>query len=107
MQDWLRDRWQAAGDMNGTPLPGPHWLQVFAAAAQCRTSFDHGRKVSLQQPSLVFRVAIDWETAHCSDYVVTVRLLMVLIDLASDSTCFRAALVWTPAPVRLRRADGR
>eukprot|EP01043_Picozoa_sp_COSAG02_P090252 COSAG02_NODE_27131_length_616_cov_1.139265_1_plen_60_part_00 len=23
--DWLKDRWQAAKDMNGTPIPGKHW----------------------------------------------------------------------------------
>jgi len=26
--DWLKDRWQAAKDMSGTPIPGPHWLAV-------------------------------------------------------------------------------
>ena len=27
-KDWLRDRWQAAADMNGTPVPGEHWVSV-------------------------------------------------------------------------------
>ena len=26
--DWLKDRWQAASDMGGTPIPGPHYLQI-------------------------------------------------------------------------------
>lgn len=27
-KDWLKDRWQAAANMRGEPVPGPHYLQV-------------------------------------------------------------------------------
>ncbi len=50
VQDWLKDRWQAAADMNGTPLPGPHWLQVLRCfccrrhlTLTCRRSLSKGR----------------------------------------------------------------
>ena len=49
----LKDRWQAASDMKGTPIRGPHWLEV-----------DLGR------PCRVTRFLLDWETAFASDYTV-------------------------------------
>ena len=27
-KDWLKDRWQAASDMNGTPIKGLHFLKI-------------------------------------------------------------------------------
>ena len=53
---WLQHRWQAASDMSGTPVPGPHWLQ-----------FD------LQHSAVtISRVIIDYEVALSVDYYVSV-----------------------------------
>ena len=54
--DWLRDRWQAASDMGGTAIPGPHWILL-----------DMGGRVGAS------RVVIDWETAHADEYRLEVR----------------------------------
>eukprot|EP00961_Rhodomonas_salina_P057788 776565-Rhodomonas_salina.1 len=35
MDDWLKDRWQAASDMSGTPIEG-RWLRFFADAGTHR-----------------------------------------------------------------------
>ena len=51
--DWLKDRWQAASDMGGTAIPGPHKVEI-----------DLGRDVS------VCSVEIDWETAYAEDYTI-------------------------------------
>jgi len=51
--DWLKDRWQAASDMGGTNIPGPHKVEI-----------DLGRDVS------VCSVEIDWETAYADDYAI-------------------------------------
>ena len=56
--DWLTDRWQAAQDMNGTPIPGPHWV-----------------KLTLQPQyanSIPTKVLLDWETAYAKGYRVEV-----------------------------------
>ena len=53
-QDWLKDRWQAASDMGGTAIPGPHKVDI-----------DLGRDVR------VCSVEIDWETAYAEDYTIT------------------------------------
>lgn len=54
--DWLKDRWQAAKDMTGAPLPGPHWLQL-----------------TLPRPAATLsRVLIDFEVALCTDYSIEV-----------------------------------
>ena len=52
-QDWLKDRWQAASDMGGTAIPGPHKVEI-----------DLGRDVR------VCSVEIDWETAYAEDYTI-------------------------------------
>mmetsp|Transcript_22814 Transcript_22814/g.56340 ORF Transcript_22814/g.56340 Transcript_22814/m.56340 type:complete len:268 (-) Transcript_22814:322-1125(-) len=43
--DWLKDRWQSASDMNGTPIP-----------------------------AIPAKFVIDWETAHADDYTIEGRL---------------------------------
>ena len=48
--DWLKDRWQAARNMRGEPIPGEHYIQM-----------------RLQGPSQLLYFIIDWETA-CSDH---------------------------------------
>lgn len=54
--DWLQDRWQAARDMSGTPIAGPHWLQLDLP----------GIALSLT------RVLIDYEVALSRDYSVEI-----------------------------------
>ena len=54
-EDWIHDRWQAAADMNGTPIPGPHWVQI-----------DLGRRAA------VSRVVLDWETAYAKGYDIQI-----------------------------------
>lgn len=54
--DWLRHRWQAASDMNGTPIPGPHWITI-----------------DLQQQRRVRSVTIDFETAHATEFRIEQR----------------------------------
>jgi hypothetical protein len=52
--DWLKDRWQAAKDMSGTPIPGQHWLQL-----------------DLSHPAnSLTRVLIDYEVALSNDYYI-------------------------------------
>jgi hypothetical protein len=56
VSDWLKDRWQAARDMTGAPLPGQHWLQL-----------------DLPRPAAhLSRVLIDFEVAYCTDYSLQV-----------------------------------
>lgn len=56
VSDWLKDRWQAAKDMTGAPIPGPHWLQ-----------FD------LPKPaSALNRILIDFEVALSNDYSIDI-----------------------------------
>lgn len=53
VSDWLKDRWQAASNMNGDPIPGEHWLEV-----------DLGGNYRVK------KFLIDWEKAYSSDYSV-------------------------------------
>jgi hypothetical protein len=55
--DWLADRWQAAANMQGEPLPGEHWLEV-----------------DLGAPHSLARVLIDFEKAFAVSYTVQSRL---------------------------------
>jgi hypothetical protein len=36
-------------------------------------------KVTLQGPSAVTRVVMDWETAHCTDYAVLVMAINIVV----------------------------
>jgi len=53
VEDWLRDRWQSARNMQGEPIPGEHWLEI-----------DLGRR------SMITKILLDWEQAFCTDYTV-------------------------------------
>jgi hypothetical protein len=55
--DWLADRWQAAANMQGDPLPGEHWLEV-----------------DLGAPCSLSHVLIDYEKAYADSYTVQGRL---------------------------------
>ena len=55
--DWLTDRWQAASDMGGTPIPGPHWLEV-----------------DLGGPALLERILLDWEAAFATQWTLSARI---------------------------------
>jgi hypothetical protein len=57
VRDWLLDRWQAASDMGGTPIPGEHWIEI---------DLEHIAKLS--------RILLDWETAHATKWTLRARL---------------------------------
>ena len=56
MESWLTDRWQAAQDLTGKAIPGPHWIEL---------TFNH----PVQEIS---DMIIDYETAFANDYAVEV-----------------------------------
>ena len=51
--DWLKDRWQAAKNMQGLAIPGPHFLEV-----------------DLEATCVIDRVVVDYEKAYAKDYAV-------------------------------------
>jgi hypothetical protein len=55
--DWLKDRWQAASDMSGTPIPGEHWLEV-----------------DLGEPAQLGALLLDWESAFATRWTLQARL---------------------------------
>mmetsp|Transcript_24908 Transcript_24908/g.39081 ORF Transcript_24908/g.39081 Transcript_24908/m.39081 type:complete len:300 (-) Transcript_24908:546-1445(-) len=57
IDDWLKDRWQAAVDMSGTPYQGAVWVQI-----------------DLERPCIVSSMMVDWEAAYASKYSVEGRL---------------------------------
>eukprot|EP00946_MAST-07B_sp_MAST-7B-sp1_P003717 g3717.t1 len=54
--DWLKDRHQFASDMNGTPIPGKHWIQIDL----------HNDAL---MPGDLTSAQLDWETAYAEAYV--------------------------------------
>ena len=54
MSDWLKDRWQAASNMKGTPIFGEHYLLL-----------------TLRSHAIVTRCLIDWETAYSDHYSIS------------------------------------
>ena len=56
VSNWLKDRWQAAKDMSGTPIPGPHWVAV-----------------GLDSSEVLHTVVLDWETAFADDWTLSGR----------------------------------
>eukprot|EP00978_Attheya_sp_CCMP212_P023689 scaffold73024_cov61-Attheya_sp.AAC.10 len=71
-KDWIKDRWQAAGDMHGTSIPGQHWvmLDFFGTTNSTNTSSaasnNHNRHIS--------KIVIDWEAAYSNDYRIEISL---------------------------------
>lgn len=70
VENWLSDRWQAASNMQGSPIPGEHYLHLF---------FNHN--------VIINHVIIDFETAFSDHY----RLLGCVtnncdIELATSSS---------------------
>ena len=57
-RDWLLDRWQAASDMGGTPIPGEHWIEI---------DLEH-------IATSISRILLDWETAHAIKWTIRARL---------------------------------
>eukprot|EP01032_Pedospumella_encystans_P019025 gene19025-21641_t len=55
MEDWLTDRWQAARNMGGDPIPGEHWVEI-----------------DLQGLFYIDKVFIDWEVAFSNDWTIQV-----------------------------------
>lgn len=60
MEDWRTDRWQAAADMSGSPIPGPHWLEMELQLTS------GGARVE--------RVVLDWEDAYSTQWTLQGRL---------------------------------
>ena len=58
-KDWIKDRWQAAGDMHGTAIKGSHWVML-----------------DFTNLSVVYitKIVLDWETAFAKDYRVEGRI---------------------------------
>uniref|UniRef100_A0A7S1BBA2 F5/8 type C domain-containing protein n=1 Tax=Corethron hystrix TaxID=216773 RepID=A0A7S1BBA2_9STRA len=56
-KDWIKDRWQAAGDMHGTAIPGQHWVIL-----------DFGSN----NPRSITKVVVDWEAAYSNDYRIEI-----------------------------------
>ena len=54
--DWLKDRWQAAKDMSGTPIKGEHFLLL-----------EFERPVTELE-----KITLDWETAMATKFVVEI-----------------------------------
>ena len=52
-ENWLTDRWQAASDMGGTPIPGAHWIEV-----------------DLQRLCFLDSILIDWEEAYSAHWQI-------------------------------------
>jgi hypothetical protein len=65
-EDWLKDRWQAASDMGGTPIPGAHWVEI-----------------DLQRLCHIDSVLIDWEEAYSQHWTIKGK--------RSDGRCSSAA----------------
>ena len=55
-KDWLTDRWQAAKDMSGTPIPGEHFVMLHFA----------------RPVETLDKITLDWETAMATEFVVEV-----------------------------------
>jgi hypothetical protein len=51
VSDWMTDRWQAAKDLSGVPIPGKHWVLL-----------------DLKRKCHINKVVLDWETALASKY---------------------------------------
>ncbi|KAJ1461763.1 hypothetical protein M885DRAFT_611373 [Pelagophyceae sp. CCMP2097] len=64
--DWLKDRWQAASDMKGTPIPGEHWIQYW---------IEIGKRCTVE------KAVLDWETARADDYEVQMDIDGIWVSL--------------------------
>ena len=71
--NWIKDRWQAAGDMHGTAIPGQHWVQLDFGNLHSH-SRGRGRSRSLEMEMEIDRVVIDWEAAYAKDYRIEISM---------------------------------
>lgn len=70
IENWLSDRWQAASNMQGSPIPGEHYLHLF-----------------LTQKVIINYVIIDFETAFSDHYkLIGCVIADSCIILASSSS---------------------
>jgi hypothetical protein len=79
-EDWIRDRWQAASDLHGTNIQGPHFVQFTwrQNVSSSRPSTPKLRAASaLENPVepmiVVQRMVLDWEAAYSDNYDVQIR----------------------------------
>ena len=75
--DWLKDRWQAASNMQGTPIPGEHWVAVeLATVSLARSAIMLAclhASCWRSQACNAARFVLDWETARADDYELQAR----------------------------------
>ena len=80
--DWLKDRWQAASDMSGRPIPGNHWLTVDLGpecddddptSATTSGALAGGALPPRPASCLLSGAVIDFETAFADKYFFSVR----------------------------------
>ncbi len=71
VDNWLTDRWQAASNMQGSPIPGDHYLHLF-----------------LNQKAIIKHVIIDFETAYSDHYrlIGCVAANNCVIELATSAS---------------------
>uniref|UniRef100_A0A7S4AD28 F5/8 type C domain-containing protein n=1 Tax=Pseudo-nitzschia australis TaxID=44445 RepID=A0A7S4AD28_9STRA len=67
--DWIHDRWQAASDMQGSQIPGAHWIQL-----------------EFQNVGVVAdRIILDWETAYADEYVLEASSEPFVVDANTNT----------------------
>ena len=71
-QDWIKDRWQAAGDMHGTAIKGSHWVML---------DFTDISEV------YITKIVLDWETAYAKDYLIEGRITTPPKNEVDDGWC--------------------
>lgn len=99
--DWMQDRWQAASDLHGTNIRGPHWVQLEWRQSQTprrrRRRRDDTTKQPPQpqrpQPVVVQRIVLDWEAAYADHYDVQFR-----VDNGNSTTQQWQTVLSSPSP---------
>ena len=76
-EDWLRDRWQAASDMHGTNIRGPHWVHFTWKQTISNDTVPPQTVRGAHRPEeprvVVQRMELDWEAAYSDHYDVQIR----------------------------------
>ncbi len=81
--DWIKDRWQAASDMHGTNIHGPHYVQLDWSYVWVVVN---GQEVKLRGTVtatdaipksgalnvIIRRVVLDWEAAYSDNYDIQI-----------------------------------
>ena len=81
--DWIKDRWQAASDMHGTNIHGPHYVQLDWSYVM---DVVNGQEVKLRgsvtatdaipkngvMNVIIRRIVLDWEAAYSDNYDIQI-----------------------------------